>query len=375
MGQQLCSSRNTWRCENIISLANFPRNDVGASFKFDNGREIGYAEYGYTRGDDAINLVFIPGFLGSRLFFPQHLIPMLKKNRLNLLVIERLGIGLSSSGVEGLTYSIFANHVLWFIEGMGIKAFHLIAYSAGTPVGAEIASQNPNSLLSLTLIEPIAPLQWQPACCEGSFTFNCAWFLLTYCCLGFTKWVVNRKIQCFGANPSPAKLEKEYWNEFGEASKRFFEINIEAFSLVMESAFELKSRNQSYIVDKDGLELMAKPWGDSLEDIKCPTLIVSDEDDPICPVDMARYLHRRITTSELSISRGYGHCAVFPALVLLLNRFEAPFNKQQFLESFDIKPVPINDSSYGFCCSKTQIDEDCAKILRNAYMGSTTYVE
>jgi len=363
---QLCAS-NSWRYENIIDLESFPRNDVGSSFKAEDGSRIGYAEYGYTSGDNAINLLLIPGFPGSRLFFPQHIIPLLKKNRLRFFVIEAPGSGLSSPIVDGFTYLSLARRVLTLADGLGIGAFHLIGYSAGTPIATTMASLNPSGLLSLTLIGPIAPPEWQPACGEGKLSFKCKWFMLTHC-LEFVRCILNCDIWCFGTNPSPAKLEKRLTEEFDDASKRFFECNVEAFTLFMESVFELKARNQSHLVD-DAVWLMAEPWGISLEDIQCATLIVSDEDDHLCPVTMARYIHTRIPGSGLSVSRGYGHCAFFPALVQLLSRFQEPFNKNLFLEPLNITDVPMDHGFCGKCCFKSNIDEDRSEILSKAFLG------
>ncbi len=114
------------------------------------GRRIRYLKMGEGAG---AQLLLIHGFGGdlNNWLFNQ---PILAQKH-TVYALDLPGHGESSKDVGDGDLDFMAKTVLAFMDALQIASAHLVGHSFGGAIALEIASQNPNRALSLTLISPV----------------------------------------------------------------------------------------------------------------------------------------------------------------------------------------------------------------------------
>ena len=60
------------------------------------------------------------------------------------------------------------------------------------------------------------------------------------------------------------------------------------------------------------MEILARPWGFGLEEVRCEIHVWHGELDTSAPVAMAEYMRRTIPDCRLTLLPGEGHFLLFP---------------------------------------------------------------
>lgn len=120
----------------------------------DDGRKLGYIEYGKS---EALPIVLLHGSPGSRIFGLEDE-PILEEEDLRVITPERPGYG-QSDPEKHRTIKSFAKDIEQLANYLGIEKFHVAGISGGGPYTLACAQALPDRVLSATLIASAAPLE------------------------------------------------------------------------------------------------------------------------------------------------------------------------------------------------------------------------
>src|SRR5580658_10177759 len=124
------------------------------TIKLQDGRLLGYAEYGDPNG---VPIFYFHGFPGSRLE-AEKFNEIAMANHYRLIGIDRPGMGLSSIDKKRSILS-WATDVVNLADHLNINQFSIIGHSGGGPYVAACAYTIPQRLNGATIVSGMAPLE------------------------------------------------------------------------------------------------------------------------------------------------------------------------------------------------------------------------
>lgn len=234
-----------------------------------NGIEMHYHDEG-----EGLPIVLVTGFSGDTTFFKQ-LIPELT-TKYRVITFDNRGAGLTRYPREGIRYQDFVDDVLALMDYLSIEKAHMLGWSMGAHIAQEFAYQNPDRLMSLTII---SAYPYRPA---------------------RSSYFMNGIVDCALRGGSP-----EYISVMTNAfcfTEDFFS-GLEAKGKVLRSLDDLDPRS---LKDQMGA-LDEFDTREKVSEIKVPTLSIHGLDDIMVEPKLGDYISDRIPGCEVLRIPDVGH--------------------------------------------------------------------
>jgi pimeloyl-ACP methyl ester carboxylesterase len=285
---------------------------ISRVLRFQDGRRIGYAEFGDPEG---LPVLAIHGTPGSRFMFA--LTDKGASQRgLRVVAPERPGYGLSDFRRKD-TLARAADDMKAVAHALGMGRFAVIGVSGGGPHAIAVAASMPDRVALLALINPVGPI----AEFRGSMRMS----------------RLNRLIFTRVGRFPPASAAF-FWSlrqlvRFapGIAYRALMQRVPPADRKVL-ARDEVKANLQTALREglrpgidgaQQDLRLMCAPWGLALQEIDVPAVLWQGSDDAIVPPGAAYRLAEMLPNCRLDVIQGGGHYWVFNQFERVLDAVHA----------------------------------------------------
>lgn len=269
------------------------------TIELDDGRVLGYREYGEPTG---MPIMYLHGMPGSRLD-PVALDEEYRRLGIRLVAIERPGYGLSSPrrswGLLDWPVDVAAA-----ADHLAIGRFAVLGYSSGGKYAAACAYLLPDRVTGAAIVSGVGP-PGTPRFREGlGATDRLSMTLATRARpLALAYWRFARLL----ARRRPETFLGEFEKELSEPDKTTF-ADPSVRNLVLGTSREAMGGGVAGVVDDSAIQ--ARSWGFRLEMIKPAVQVWHGDNDEIVPLHHATYVADMIPNATLTVLKGAGHLAV-----------------------------------------------------------------
>lgn len=280
----------------------------GRTITLQDGRRLGFAEYGEPGGQPVIGCHGTPG---SRLMLAVADRPA-RRGRVRLIAPDRPGFGLSDP-MPARRYLDFAADVEALIDHLALDRVALVGVSGGGPYALASAAYMPARVTNVLLVSSVAPVAGPEA----------------------TQGLERPHRIIFGGGVRAPRLLRALTGIAGWAWRRhpdrMFErvvgMNLPADRPIMRRA-EVRAALIAGLRDgfvRGGgpvateVALFGRPWGFSLRDIRVPVRLFHGAIDRLVPAIMGRHLARLLPDCRAEIVPGAGHYWVFDHVDLAID--------------------------------------------------------
>ncbi|MBU4201409.1 MAG: alpha/beta hydrolase [Verrucomicrobia bacterium] len=266
-----------------LSIALIALAIVGGCESTDNPKRVDDITMAYWTYGEGYPLVMIMGFSGTMDMWDPTVITELSA-RHQVIVFDNRGMGKTTAGIREFTIEQFADDTAGLMSALGIEQAHVLGWSLGTEVAQELILRHPEKVNRLVLYA---------ADCGGK-----------------------------EAVPSSDEVVRKMFDKSGtreEQEYRMFETLFPEDWLI---------RNRDYIfnlfagmvrenVSADSLQKQwsaYQQWGgcyDLLPRIKCPTLLITGDQDINTPTANSPIMARQIAGVKLVMIAGGGHGVMY----------------------------------------------------------------
>jgi len=287
-------------CDAHTSINEYERGELHQSITLIDGRRLGYAEFGDSKGTPV--LVFHPS-TGSRLQgHPNNGIA--KELGVRLIIADRPGFGLSSP-LPNRKILDWPKDVKQLTDYLGLTRFSVIGFCGGGPYALACAHELPECISSVTCVSGVTPFDninlmygVSPAnklLVKLATQLPSVVFKLTTI---MAKGLVKRPEQYL--DHIHAKLCKTDQQALCEPEL------LENFQVALSQAFKQgpKAFSEEQI-------LFSNPWYFSVNNITMPVTLWHGEDDCHVNIDLARKLASLIPKGQIQEEKGYGHFLIY----------------------------------------------------------------
>lgn len=266
------------------------------SIQLANGRTLGFSRFGDESGEPVL---LFHGTPGSRCFAFASDKPLVD-GRLQVILPERPGYGLSDAHPHRNMLD-WVDDVRQLVDELGFEQFHLLGLSGGGPYALACSHQIPERVLSVSLVASVAPLYIS--------------------CLRKTMAPSN-KLAYYAARYVPLSIQLNFiFNRYSllhrpalYLDKLFTQLSDWDVALLREAenqALFFQHVREAYRNGVDGavsdIQLLMRPWGFNLADIKTPVRLWQGEFDPMVPPAMGRYLAGQLPNCKCEFIADAGH--------------------------------------------------------------------
>jgi len=261
------------------------------------GRAIGFAEFGEAEGFPCL---YFHGWPGSRLeagLFEE----AAREQGLRLIAVDRPGVGRSEFQTKRRPVD-WPHDIETLASALGLSRFAVLGYSAGAPYALACASRFPDRLVSTTLIAGLGPLDAAEACRSLPPWMR---FVFALCHRAHGLAVPLFGLFAQRLRPSPERLFPRWFLESLAPSDRAVLGGAEVRGLFHASVMEAFRAGPRGVAWEGAL--LARPWGFSVDAIRCPVMLWHGEADHEVPVTMARRLAARLSTVRTWFLPDEGH--------------------------------------------------------------------
>jgi pimeloyl-ACP methyl ester carboxylesterase len=265
----------------------------------DDGRVLGYREYGEVTGEP---VVYLHGMPGSRLD-PVALDEEYRQLGVRVIALERPGYGLSSARRSWGLLDWPAD-VTAAADRLGIGRFAVFGYSSGGKYAAACAYALPDRVTAAAIVSGVGPPS-TPRFRQGlGATDRLSMTLATRARpLAVAYWRFARLL----ARRSPERFLGEFEKELSAADKvAFSDPNVR--SVVLGTAREGMRGGVAGVVDDSAIQ--ARSWGFDPGNIQPAVQVWHGDSDEIVPLHHATYIADKIPDAKLNVLTGEGHLAV-----------------------------------------------------------------
>lgn len=270
---------------------------INQTLMLDNGRTLGYAEYGDPGGKPVFHF---HGSSSSRLEHPPDE-SILANQGIRFITIDRPGHGLSDFQPKRQLLD-WPDDVTALADHLGIEKFAVSGWSFGGPNALVCAHKIPERLSAVGVISSFAPYD-RPNALEGVSSFN-------KLSLRLARWMpfwLGRqimKMQGRAITEDPEGAARQMLSSLPEADQ-------EVLSDPQVVGALLPSMKEAYRSGADGPAwegaIMVRPWGFRLQDITIQVQIWHGEADVMNPLQFGEYLRDTIPNNKAIFLPGEGH--------------------------------------------------------------------
>lgn len=265
------------------------------TIKLNDGRAIGFAEYGVPNGGP---IFYFHGLCGSRLEMSRfHDIAVTEGYR--LIALDRPGMGLSSMDKKRSILS-WVKDVESVADHLGIEKFSVIGHSGGAAYVAACAYVIPQRIQRAAIVSGMAPLDDPEAnigMVRGRRVVNS--LIKT---MPWLSPMMMRLTLLMLKNPD--KMMAQMIKQLPEVDQVLFR-DPDSCKAIMNSTIE--AFRNGIAGPADDMKLLFKPWGFNLERIVCPITVWHGTLDTQGPISHAKIYARLIPNAELNIIENEGH--------------------------------------------------------------------
>ena len=266
------------------------------TLELDDGRALGYAEYGQS---DGTPIVYLHGMPGSRLD-PAALDQEYRQLGARVVALERPGYGLStrrrSWGLLDWPTDVAAG-----ADRLGLERFAVIGYSSGGKYAAACAYAMPDRLTGTAIVSGVGP-PTTPNFRDGLGRTDRLSMTLAHRArpLAHIYWRIARRM----AERRPESFLGEFEKELSEPDKALFaEPEVQKFLLAV--SLEALRGGATGIVQDSAIQ--ARNWGFELEEIHAPVQLWHGDSDEIVPFHHSKHAAEKIPNATLTVFEGVGH--------------------------------------------------------------------
>jgi pimeloyl-ACP methyl ester carboxylesterase len=271
---------------------------TGEQIRLQDGRSLGYAEYGDPGGKPVF---FFQGTPSSRLLHPDESITAALGAR--LIMLDRPGFGLSSFQ-PGRRLLDWPNDVVDVAGQLGFERFAVVGISGGGPYVAACARRIPERLVAAAMVSSMAPVD-VPGSTKGMPPIRRAGAYI-----GRHTPRLVRPLVWLTSNPrrDPDRFFKRNTAHNPLADQELL-ARPEFRDMLMASYAEAtRAGIQGYAWE---VRIIARPWGFRLKDIPIEVHLWHGEEDTSTPLAMARYMAGAIPRCRARFLPGEGHFLLF----------------------------------------------------------------
>ena len=266
------------------------------TLELDDGRVLGYAEYGQPGGAP---IVYLHGMPGSRLD-PAALDEEYRRLGARVVALERPGYGLSTARRSwGLVD--WPADVAAAADRLEIERFAVIGYSSGGKYAAACAYALPDRLTGTAIVSGVGPPS-TPRFREGLGRTDRLSMTLARRVrpLAHIYWRIARSM----VKRRPESFLGEFEKELSEPDKAVFrEPEFRKFVLAI-SREALRGGAAGVVRDS---AIQARDWGFGLEEIQASVHLWHGDSDEIVPLHHSRHAAETIPNATLTVFEGVGH--------------------------------------------------------------------
>lgn len=274
-----------------------PENKTNQTTTLQDGRTLGFAEYG--KGNSQKTIIYFNGSGGSRLEYPTDTL-VLSELGLRFIATDRPGHGLSSPQPKRKLLD-WATDINQLADHLGVKQFYVMGWSAGGPHALACACKMPERVIAGAIISGLAPFD-RPNPYEG--------LPLPLRILNFlgrkTPGLVYlfRRLMYKMIMGDPDEVGKKLASSFPPADRQLVE-KPENQKILITSIQEGYKQGWQGPAQDD--LIINSPWGFRLEDIEVRIDIWQGEIDKNVPLNQGKYQYEKIRNSTLTVMPGQAH--------------------------------------------------------------------
>jgi pimeloyl-ACP methyl ester carboxylesterase len=272
------------------------------------GRQLAYAEYGDTAGRPVF---FFHGAPGSRLFRPPE--DVTRKMGIRLICVDRPGYGESTFQPKRKLLD-WPKDVASLADAMGISEFQVVGHSAGSPHALACAYGLPERVRGAAVVCGVGPVDAPGATEETTFINRLGFQFGRYAPWPLVRgmvWVFFHK-----QVDDPAHAIDMDQRGRVPADDEVLKIPGVRENCIASDLEAYRQGIQGYAWD---VNLIIRPWGFSLEQIRVPVGFWHGTADNFTSVHMARYMADKIPNAKAFIHDGEGHMLLIPHWGEILN--------------------------------------------------------
>jgi pimeloyl-ACP methyl ester carboxylesterase len=260
------------------------------------GRKLSFADYGDPDGEP---IIFFHGFPGSR-FDGEHAGQVAAGMGIRLIAPERPGMGLSD-------FQPYRRLLDWpadveqLADALGLATFGVLGYSGGGPHALACAYRIPQRLTGVGLLSSVSPVT-EPGAMDGMNRSNVLIFRLSRRLPWLLALIYRLNSRVDGVKLMEAAMKKLPEPDRAVMRDRMV---LEAVAKDYKEAFR---QGPAGPVHEGGL--FAADWGFRLTDVTMPVGLWHGEKDTNAPVQMGRYLARKIPMCIATFYPDDGHLSI-----------------------------------------------------------------
>lgn len=279
----------------MVSLS--PPRFEGA-FRLEDGRELGYAEFGPAKGRPILWFHGTPG--ACRQIAPATRAACWDRD-VRLIAVERPGIG-SSTPHAYRSFVEFAHDIRELTEALGVERFGAVGLSGGGPYTLACAHEMPDRVIGAAILGGVAPAVGPEAADGGAVSITptvgpALSMLAKPLGMGMRGFVqVMRPLADPATDLFLQLLPPGDQEVFADPATRrmFHEDIIHGSRSWMEALFF-------------DVALFGKPWGFELRNVRVPVHLFYGDADNIVPVEHGEHMARILPHAKLDIRPQEGH--------------------------------------------------------------------
>ena len=283
------------------------------------GRRLAFVERGDPTG---FPIVHHHGMPGSRL---QHEAPDEYYRRLGIRLItpDRPGYGMSDVH-RGATLADWPRDVADLLDWLEIRRFGVTALSGGGIYALACAALLPQRVTGVVTTGCPAPMQIDGAFGGMRFLTRAGVWIA-----GSAPWLLAAGAWAVGriARRHPRFVYERFNHGGPPADRRWISSPSFEGGAIEDLQEALRNGPWGYVID---LEMLARPWGFSVDDIRVPVELWHGQDDDVIPIQHGRYLAARIPRATLHECPGEGHLVLWNHLHEVLEEASTPAERMAF---------------------------------------------
>jgi len=269
--------------------------------KLNDGRDLGYAEYGDPNG---IPFFFIHGSPGSRLFHPPDEVTI--RQGVCLICTDRPGYG--DSTFQPNRYLLdWGTDIAQLADHLGLNKFAIVGHSGGGPHALACAYALPERVTAVGIVAGAGPVD-TPNATEGMIFLHRLGFTVGQY-LPWSIWYLMVKYLFREIAADPATAIDRDQNTWPPADREIL-TTPEIRELCIRS--DTEAYRHGLLAYAWDARLLTRPWGFKLEEIKVPVHLWHGTLDNSTTLVMARYMEEKIPNCNLTICNDEAHMLLIP---------------------------------------------------------------
>lgn len=268
------------------------------AFQLEDGRHLGYAEYGAGNG---LPVLWFHGTPGAREQIAPQMRNKVAEHGIRLIAVERPGVG-ASTPYRYDAFSDWASDIKNLAEAFELEHFGVIGLSGGGPYALACAHAMPDRVVVAVVLGGVAPTVGPDAVSGGVVALS-RWFGPVFArSLGPLGRGMQRLVHAL--EPKADKATDLFLRLMPPGDQRVF-ADLATRRMFKEDIVEgSRGGMQAMFLD---IVLMGRKWGFELRDVTVPVRLWFGDADNIVPLEHGEHLAERLPDAVLKVRPEEGH--------------------------------------------------------------------